>query len=114
MIKRRYDAKTGKLGVAYPEYMKVPEPYLTLTEKENDKISSDDKNIYFYSNGQIVAKDSVKIEENEKRIIEIKDELNTIDLKSIRAFRANDTECISKYEQEAIELRKELAKLEKE
>lgn len=114
MIKRQYDVKTGKLGAAYPEYMKIPEPYLTLTEKENDKISSDDKNVYFYLNNQIVAKDKAKIKEKEKRIEEIKEELNKIDLKSIRAFRAGEAEHLAKYEEEAVKLREELEKIEKE
>lgn len=112
MIKRRYDAKTGKLGKAYPDYMRIPEPYLTLSNEENDKISSDDKNIYFYLNGQLVAKDKAAEEAKEKRIAEIKEELNQIDLKSIRAVRAGETEYLKRYEEEAVELRKKLAELE--
>ncbi len=40
---------------------------------------------------------------------EIKNELNMLDLKSIRAIRSGDTEYIQKYEQEAVELRAKLA-----
>lgn len=111
MIKRRYDAQTGKLGAAYPEYMTVPEPYLTLSNAENDKISTDDKNVYFYINNQLVKKDKAEIEAKEKRIAEIKKQLDELDLKSIRAIRSNDTEYIARYEAEAIELRRELAEL---
>lgn len=111
MIKRRYDIQTGLLGCAYPDYMKIPEPFLTLSNEENDKISSDDKHLYYYINGEIVKKDKAEIEQKEKRIAEIKEELNTLDLKSIRAIRANDTTYLKQYEQEAVKLRSELAEL---
>ena len=42
---------------------------------------------------------------------EILKQLDSLDLKSIRAIRANDQEYIAKYEAEAEELRKELAEL---
>ncbi len=44
-------------------------------------------------------------------IEEIKAELNEIDLKSIRALRAGDTEYIEIYEAQAVELRTRLAQL---
>lgn len=111
MIKRRYDIETGKLGVAYPDYMRVPEPFLTLSNEENDKISSDDKHIYYYLNGEIVKKDRAEVEQKEKRIAEIKEELSNLDLKSIRAIRSEDTDYLQQYEQEAVKLRSELAEL---
>lgn len=111
MIKRRYDIQTGLLECAYPDYMKIPEPFLTLSNEENDKISSDDKHLYYYINGEIVKKDKAEIEQKEKRIAEIKEELNILDLKSIRAIRANDTTYLKQYEQEAVKLRSELAEL---
>jgi len=43
---------------------------------------------------------------------EIKNQLNDLDLKSIRALRAGDEEYIQKYEDEAVELRKKLKDLE--
>lgn len=112
MIKRRYDSTTGELGKAYPDYMVIPEPYLSLTSEENDKISADDKYVYFYIDNQLVKKDKAEIEQKKARIAEIKKELDNLDLKSIRALRTNDTEYIDKYETEAVELRKELAKLQ--
>lgn len=112
MIKRRYNAETGELGKAYPDYMVIPEPFLTLTEAENDKISTDEKHIYFYLNNQLIKKDRAEIEKKKKRIDEIKAELDELDLKSIRAIRSSDTEYIEKYETEAETLRKELAELE--
>lgn len=111
MIKRRYDIETGKLGAAYPDHMKVPEPYLTLSNEENDKISSDDKHIYYYIGDKIVKKDKGEIEQKEKKIAEIKERLNTLDLKSIRAIRGGDKEYLQQYEQEAVMLRSELAEL---
>lgn len=114
MIKRRYDATTGRLGNAYPDNYTVPEPYLTLTDEENDKISTDTQHIYFYMGGAIVKKDKAIIEAKEKRAEEIKEELNALDLKSIRAIRSNDTEYIEKYEEQANALRTELAALEEQ
>lgn len=113
MIKRRYDLNTGRLGLAYPDNIIVPEPYLTLSYEENDRISSDTENIYFYINNQIVAKNKAEIEAREKKIADIKQELGTLDLKSIRAIRSEDTEYIQKYESEAAALRAELTELTK-
>ena len=44
----------------------------------------------------------------ERRTKEILERLDEIDLKSIRAIRANDTEYITRYETEAEDLREEL------
>lgn len=114
MIKRRYDAITGKLGKAYPDHYIVPEPYLTLTDEDNDKISTDTENLYYYINGVLTKKDRAEIEAKEKRVAEIKAELDALDLKTIRALRSNDTEYIQKYEEQANALRTELVALEEQ
>lgn len=50
-----------------------------------------------------------KAEQERERLIEdYKQQLNDLDLKSIRAIRSNDTEYIAKYEAEAIELRNKI------
>lgn len=48
----------------------------------------------------------------QKEIIEIKAQLDELDLKSIRALRAGETEYIELYETQAQELRARLAELE--
>lgn len=48
----------------------------------------------------------------QNEIAEIKSQLNEIDLKSIRAIRAGDSEYIENYEIQALELRERLAALE--
>lgn len=45
------------------------------------------------------------------KVSAIKTKLDELDLKSIRAIRANDTEYIQKYEAEAVGLRNQLAEL---
>lgn len=51
-------------------------------------------------------------EEVKQREIEsIKSQLNEIDLKSIRALRAGDTEYLEQYEAQAVALRKQLTEL---
>ena len=112
MIKRRI-GKDGRLLAAYSDSIIVPQPFVTLTEEENNKIAADDKHIYFYIDNNLVKKDKAEIEKREKRIEQIKEELNQLDLKTIRALRSNDTEYIASYENEAITLRTELQKLEK-
>ena len=63
---------------------------------------------YNYVNGEFVINPDY---ENQKRIkerkAEILNELNALDLKSIRALRANETERLQELETQAIELRKE-------
>lgn len=64
---------------------------------------------YMYSNGEIIINPNYEQEEYKKRRKEeILIRLNEIDLKSIRALRANDTEYIEIYENEAANLREEL------
>ena len=112
MIKRRYDETTGELGKAYPESMTIPEPYLTLTEAENNKISADSENVYFYINNELTTKNKAQIEETNQKIASIKEQLSEIDLKSIRAIRSGETDYIAEYEAQAEALRNELAELE--
>lgn len=111
MIKRRYDINTGELGKAYPDTMNIPEPFLTLSNEENDRISTDTEHVYFYINNQLVTQSKAEIDAKNKRIAEIKAELDNLDLKSIRAIRSNDTDYIARYEAQAVELRRELAEL---
>lgn len=47
-----------------------------------------------------------------QRVAELKEELNQLDLKSIRAIRSGDTEYIERYEAEAEELREQIRELE--
>lgn len=47
-----------------------------------------------------------------REITEIKAKLDELDLKSIRAMRAGETEYVEQYESEAIALRERLAELE--
>ena len=49
--------------------------------------------------------------EKQKRISEIKSELNEIDMKSIRPARAGEAEKLKELENQAVELRKELSTL---
>lgn len=48
---------------------------------------------------------------DEQRILEIKESLKNIDLKSIRPLRENNTEMLSEFEKQAKKLRQELSKL---
>lgn len=111
MVKRKYNATTGELGKAYPDNMTIPAPFLSLTNEENDTISTDTAHIYFYINNELVARSRAEIEQANKRKEEIKAELDELDLKSIRAIRSNDTQYIQMYETQAAELRSELASL---
>lgn len=71
MIKLRYDKETGLIGKAYNENLIVPEPYLLITEEENNKISEDHENVYFVVNGEFVKKDRAELEEK-ARIAKLK------------------------------------------
>lgn len=71
MIKLRYDKETGLIGKAYNENLIVPEPYLLITEEENNKISEDHENVYFVVNGEFVKKGRAELEEK-ARIAKLK------------------------------------------
>lgn len=63
---------------------------------------------YLYQDGELVLNPQY---DKDIRIEEIKQLLDELDLKSIRAIRANDTEYIEQYEAEAQALRSELRTL---
>lgn len=83
---------------------------LTLYNLERVE-ETDDK--YVLCGNEYVLETSEKYIEykKEQRKKEILNFLDELDLKSIRAIRANDTEYIEKYEEEAKALREELKKL---
>lgn len=62
----------------------------------------EDLQAYGYTEEEIAEQEKAKAKQ------EIIAKLEALDLKSIRAIRANDTEYIAKYEAEAEELRKQL------
>ena len=70
---------------------------------------------YIYQNGEIVLNPNYEIEQaaysKTIRAKEIKDELNKLDLKSIRAIRANEETKIAEFEAIAKNLRNELSNL---
>ena len=57
------------------------------------------------------SEEQIAQEEKEKQIEALKEELNALDLKSIRALRANEQEFINRYETQAQELRSRIAEL---
>lgn len=70
---------------------------------------------YIYKDGEIILDPDYEKKQEEKRKQEeanlIKEQLDALDLKSIRAIRSNDTEYIQKYEAEAKVLRDKLKEL---
>lgn len=66
MIKLRYNAETGRVGKAYRAKLEVPQPYIEITEEENNSISADDKHIYFVVDGELIAKSKANIEKKER------------------------------------------------
>lgn len=92
------------------------------SHRNNKEIVETDKALYALEPWEKVENDQV-IEDREgyeerkhqeeiaAKRQEILRKLDELDLKSIRAIRANDQEYIAKYEVEAEELRKELAEL---
>lgn len=70
---------------------------------------------YIYSEGEIIENpeyENVLLEiECQKQVEEIKQQLRDLDLKSIRAIRANETEYLETYEAQAQSLRMQLAEL---
>ena len=63
MLKLRFDETTGKALSAYPAEFDVPEPYLEITEEQNEKIQSDTENYYFLVNGKIKAKAQLEFDQ---------------------------------------------------
>lgn len=67
---------------------------------------------YKYEDGELVVNPNYEKEKHKReRTEEILKRLQELDSKSIRAIRANDTEYIQRYEEEAISLREELHSL---
>lgn len=70
---------------------------------------------YIYRNNEIILDPDYDkrctIREKKERIRDIKEELNELDLKSIRSIRANETSRIEQYDAEAQELRAEMNRL---
>lgn len=85
----------------YDNVSELPEDY------EQDK--------YIVVDGELVLNPNWEKEKEQQEIKKRKQEilnlLDKLDLKSIRAIRANDTEYINKYEEEAEALREELRNL---
>lgn len=65
-------------------------------------------NRYLYQDGELITNPQY---DKDVRIAEIKQALDELDLKSIRALRASDTEYLQRYESEAQTLRNELRAL---
>lgn len=65
MLKLRFDETTGKALSAYPAEYEVPEPYLEITEQQNETIQSDTQNYYFLVNGKIKAKNRLEYDQQE-------------------------------------------------
>lgn len=63
MLKLRFNETTGKALSAYPAEFDVPEPYLEITEEQNEKIQSDTENYYFLVNGKIKAKAKLEFDQ---------------------------------------------------
>ncbi|MBP3820965.1 hypothetical protein J6G99_04900 [bacterium] len=59
------------------------------------------------------TENEILTEKKEIQIREIKEQLNEIDLKSIRPARAGETERLAELENQAVELRNQLAELKK-
>lgn len=65
-------------------------------------------NRYLYQDGELVINPQY---DKDVRITEIKQLLDELDLKSIRALRSNEEDYLQQYEEEAIALRNELRAL---
>ncbi len=70
---------------------------------------------YIYQNGKITLDSNYEknyaIKQNQAKIQKIKDELNELDFKTIRALRAGESQKISEYEDRAKKLRTDLESL---
>lgn len=91
-----------------------------LLENYNFTVETTDEEIVEFEGANILASRKQEIlnaraeQEKQARIAEIKKQLEAIDLKSIRAIRASETERIAQYENEAQELRTQLQELQNE
>lgn len=85
------------------------------TTQEMYELYQQDTRAVIYQDGEIVANpeyESIICEEERLILIEeMKQQLNQLDLKSIRAIRANDADYLESYEAQAMELRVQLLEL---
>lgn len=92
----------------------IKEGFAPITQEQLDIVQKDPLQYTWTKKGLKAnanyTKD-VKAKEKELRRNEILDELEDLDIKSIRAIRANDQEYLAKYEEQAKALRKELNSL---
>lgn len=98
--------QNGKI-ILYTENKLNPQEYML----DGEMVETNEE--YILIDGEYVLKNSEESIEYQKELRkqEILTALNELDLKSIRAIRANDTEYIQKYEEEAQALREELRNL---
>lgn len=101
-------AKNNELIILARKTREELEQALRFMVYTSIEITNVDYELY---NGKYLTSDEIIKAKNQARIDEIKEELDRLDLKSIRAIRANDTEFMEKYEQEAEVLRQELKEL---
>lgn len=95
------------LGAIKENYAPVTQEQLDILEKDPLYYTWTKKGLKLNTNYE---KD-LAAKSKELRKDEILDELEQLDLKSIRAIRANDTEYLKRYEEQAEALRQELKKL---
>ena len=69
---------------------------------------------YELYNGEYLTKEEITVKRRKAQVDELKEQLNQLDLKSIRAIRANDVKYMEKYEAEAEVLRQQVRELENE
>ncbi len=85
------------------------------TTQEMYELYKQDNRAVIYQDGEIVENiefESIFLEEERlNQIEEIKQQLKELDLKSIRAIRANDEDYLETYEAQAIGLRTQLVEL---
>ena len=98
----------GKLnGVSGCKLVQANTFQISITKEMFDNIER-----YQYKNGLIVEIENYEeLKAKQERKQEILEELNALDLKSIRALRANEAERLQELENQAIELRNELNSL---
>lgn len=64
MLKLRFDNENKALA-AYPADFDVPEPYLEITEEQNETIQADTENYYFLVKGKLKAKNKLEYDQQE-------------------------------------------------
>lgn len=101
-------ASTKNIKIAQSVFKKFIETEFEDYIPSSIKYTFDGKNIIINPDYEKELEQQAK----QQRKAEILDELDKIDLKTIRAIRANDTEFIEKFEKESEILREELRGLE--